>query len=179
MIEAIIFAVALSMDAFAVAIGLGAKHAQKAAFVALLAALYFGLFQAGMSLLGYLCGKELFGWLDDYASGITSVLLITIGGKMIYDIVASKDDEDKPVHITHKVMVLLALATSIDAIAGGFTLNLIAFQPLMTVGIVGALTLVLSWIGVQVGAKSGTWLEDKAGLMGGSVLLLMGVKMVI
>ena len=76
-------------------------------------------------------------------------------------------------------MLLLAIATSIDAIAGGFSLTLFPLDPLLLVLVIGIFTFFLSGTGVWIGAKSGTWLEGKANLLGGTVLLLMGVKMAV
>lgn len=104
MIEAIIFALALTMDAFAVSICLGAQHCTKTIVVALPCALYFGLFQAGMSLCGYLGGSQLLNllgcWLDDYASKVASILLLFIGSKMIYDVVVEDVNDSRPGQIT-------------------------------------------------------------------------------
>lgn len=137
-----------------------------------------------MSLCGYLGGSQLLNllgcWLDDYASKVASILLLFIGSKMIYDVVVEDVDDSRPGHITHRVMLLLAIATSIDAIAGGFSLTLFPLDPLLLVLVIGIFTFFLSGTGVLwIGAKSGTWLESKAGLLGGTVLLLMGVKMAV
>ena len=104
MIEAVIFALALGTDAFAVSIGLGAQHCTKTIVVALPCALYFGLFQAGMSLYGYLGGQPIAqlarSWLDDYASKVASILLLFIGSKMIYDVVVEDVNDSRPGQIT-------------------------------------------------------------------------------
>lgn len=113
-----------------------------------------------MSLCGYLGGSQLLNllgcWLDDYASKVASILLLFIGSKMIYDVVVEDVNDSWPGHITHRVMLLLAIATSIDAIAGGFSLTLFALDPLLLVSVIGILTFFLSGTGVWIGAKSGT-----------------------
>tara|TARA_R110002153_G_scaffold19073_3_gene65883 strand:+ start:2768 stop:3307 length:540 start_codon:yes stop_codon:yes gene_type:complete len=175
-IEVVILALALSMDAFAVSIGLGAKHTDKTIFLAIKAGLYFGFFQGLMPLIGYMGGKEIFGWVEAYAAWIAFVLLFIIGSKMIYESVAGGPEKDI-VKITHKVMIVLAIATSIDALAAGFSLTLLDINSILACVIIGVTTLIFSVIGVFVGAKSGTWLESKAELLGGVVLILIGVKL--
>ena len=178
MIEVLILAVALSMDAFAVSIGLGSKHLQRTKSLALMAAIYFGLFQALMPMIGFLGGKGVLGWVEDYAHWIAFFLLMLIGGKMIYESVSEGIEEDIA-QITHKVMLILAIATSIDAMAAGFTLTLMEVNPFLACGIIGITTFLFSWIGVFVGAKSGTWLESKAELLGGVILVLIGFKLLL
>ena len=178
MIEVLILAVALSMDAFAVSIGLGSKHLQRTKSLALMAAIYFGLFQALMPMIGFLGGKGVLGWVEEYAHWIAFFLLMLIGGKMIYESVSEGIEEDIA-QITHKVMLILAIATSIDAMAAGFTLTLMEVNPLLACGIIGITTFLFSWIGVFVGAKSGTWLESKAELLGGVILILIGFKLLL
>ena len=176
MIDVAILATALSMDAFAVSIGLGAKHTDKTLSLAIMAGLYFGFFQGLMPLIGYLGGKEVFGWLEAYAAWIAFFLLLIIGSKMIYESFSGGIEKDI-VKITHKVMFALAVATSIDALAAGFTLTLLDVNPFVACAIIGLTTLVFSGMGIFVGAKSGTWLESKAELFGGIVLVLIGCKL--
>ena len=178
MIEVLILAVALSMDAFAVSIGFGSKHLQRTKSLALMAAIYFGLFQALMPMIGFLGGKGVLGWVEEYAHWIAFFLLMLIGGKMIYESVSEGIEEDIA-QITHKVMLILAIATSIDAMAAGFTLTLMEVNPFLACGIIGITTFLFSWIGVFVGAKSGTWLESKAELLGGVILILIGFKLLL
>ena len=178
MFEVIILAVALSMDAFAVSIGLGSKHVQHTKSLALMSAAYFGIFQGVMPLIGYLGGKSVLGWVDAYAQWIAFALLVFIGLKMIHESSNSATEEGTE-RITNKLMLVLAIATSIDAMAAGFTLTLLELNPLLACAIIGATTLVFSGCGVFIGAKSGTWLENKAELLGGIVLILIGFKILI
>lgn len=176
MIDVAILATALSMDAFAVSIGLGAKHTDKTLSLAIMAGLYFGFFQGLMPLIGYLGGKEVFGWLEAYAALIAFFLLLIIGSKMIYESFSGGIEKDI-VKITHKVMFALAVATSIDALAAGFTLTILDVNPFVACAIIGLSTLVFSGVGIFVGVESGTWLESKAELFGGIVLVLIGCKL--
>jgi putative Mn2+ efflux pump MntP len=177
-IEVILLAIALSMDAFAVSIGLGSKHKLSPRSLALMSGIYFGLFQALMPLIGYLGGKGVLGWFEEYASLISFLLLVLIGGKMIFESLTEGIEEDIT-NITHKVMLMLAIATSIDAMAAGFALTLMDVGPFIACFIIGITTFLFSYIGVFIGTKSGTWLESKAELFGGVVLILIGLKLLL
>jgi putative Mn2+ efflux pump MntP len=175
MIDVFILAIALSMDAFAVSIGLGSKHKRNDMSLAFMCGTYFGLFQALMPLMGYLGGKGVMGWIQTYASWIACLLLLLVGGKMIYESFAEGIEEDIAA-ITHRVMLILAIATSIDAMAAGFALTLLDTGPLTACLVIGVTTFCCSWIGVFVGTKTGTWLESKAEFFGGAVLVLIGLR---
>lgn len=175
MTEVMILAMALSMDAFAVSIGLGAKQ-QRHSRLAWSTACYFGVFQGVMPLIGYLGGKGLLGWFAQYAHWVAFVLLLLIGAKMIFE-AFSEGIEDDLAQITHRVMLILALATSVDAMAAGFTLVLLEVNPWVACSVIGAVTFLFSYIGVYVGKRSGTWLEAYAEMLGGVVLILIGFKL--
>ncbi len=176
MLEVLILAVALSMDAFAVAIGLGAKKDTPG--LALKAGLFFGVFQGLMPFIGYLGGKGVLGWMADYAHFIAFVLLALIGAKMIYEALQEGIEEDIAV-VTNKMMLLLAVATSIDAMAAGFSLTLLDANPYIACLSIGIVTFAFSWFGVLIGRKSGTQLGSKAEIFGGVVLILMGLKILL
>ncbi len=178
MIETLLLAIALSMDAFAVSIGLGSKHKLKPVSLAILCGVYFGLFQALMPLIGYLGGKGMLGWIEDFAPWLAFALLVLIGGKMIYEAFAEGVEEDIAI-ITHRVMIMLAIATSIDAMAAGFALTLLDVGVWVACLIIGVTTFIFSFIGVFIGTKSGTWLESKAEFLGGIVLVLIGLKILL
>ena len=177
-VEVLLLAVALSMDAFAVSIGLGSKHKKKPVSLALMSGFYFGIFQALMPLIGYLGGRGVLGWVEAYAPWIAFSLLSLIGGKMIYESLSEGIEEDIS-NITHRVMLILAIATSIDAMAAGFALTLLDAGPLAACLIIGVTTYIFSYTGVFIGTKSGTWLESKAELFGGVVLILIGLKILL
>lgn len=197
MIEVVLLAIALAMDAFAVAIGLGAKSQKQSKQyllrLAIYAALYFGIAQGVMPLIGYLLGAALLGWLAAAAPWIGGIILVGLGGKMLYDVFDGdgedavdsalylKSDTDDAVavinnSINHRTMFTLAIATSIDAMAAGFTLNLLALNAWLACLIIALVTAGFSFFGVYLGEKSGTWLEDKAEALGGIVLVAIGVK---
>ena len=179
MIEVIILAIALSMDAFAVSIGLGAtKQHSKVAPLGIIVAIYFGIFQGIMPILGYLGGKGVLSWIESYTSLIAFLLLFLIGVKMIFDSFSEGIEEDIS-KITHRVILILAIATSIDAMAAGFSLALLPVNPFIACFIIAMITFTSSWLGVLVGEKGGTWLESKAEFFGGVTLILMAIKILI
>lgn len=188
MIEVFLLAIALAMDAFAVSIGLGAKsQKQSSAYVlrlAVYAALYFGIAQGVMPLIGYLLGAVLLGWLVTAAPWIGGGILILLGAKMLYEafngeieaVLADSFDENIQEKINHRMMFTLAIATSIDAMAAGFTLNLLALNAWLACLIIAIVTAVFGFFGIYLGKHSGTWLEDKAEILGGLVLIAIGIK---
>jgi len=173
MFEVIVLAVALSMDAFAVSIGLGSKGDSRG--LGIKAGVFFGAFQALMPLIGYLGGKGILGWVDAYAHWIAFGLLALVGGKMIYEGLQEGIEEDIAA-ITNKMMLFLSVATSIDAMAAGFSLTLLDINAYLACLIIGVTTFAFSWAGVEIGKHSGTWLESKAEIFGGTVLILIGIK---
>jgi len=175
-LEVFILAIALSMDAFAVSIGLGSK--QNSRNMGLKAGLFFGIFQALMPFIGYLGGRGVLGWVDRYAHWIAFGLLALIGAKMIYEGVQEDIAEDLAA-ITNKMMLILAIATSIDAMAAGFSLTLLDVNATLACLIIGITTFAFSWAGVLMGKNSGTWLESRAEIFGGTVLILIGLKILL
>jgi len=178
MFEVLILAVALSMDAFAVSIGLGSKYKHNTRALAAKAAIYFGLFHALMPLIGFLGGKGVFGWVEGYAHWIAFLLLLLVGIKMIYESIFQVSIKETT-QITHKMLLALTIATSIDAVAAGFALTLFDVNPFFACALIGATAFIFSWLGVYVGAKNGTYLEGKAELFGGIVLIVIGFKVLL
>ena len=198
MFEVVLLAVALAMDAFAVAIGLGAKSQKQSRTyilrLAIYAALYFGIAQGIMPLIGYLLGAAMLSWLAAAAPWIGGFILIALGGKMLYEAFTGEAEamvEDANVSvntvdianntsdINHRTMFTLAIATSIDAMAAGFTLNLLSINAWLACFIIAVVTAGFSLVGVYFGERSGTWLEDKAEIVGGLVLILIGLKVML
>ncbi|SUD92097.1 manganese efflux pump MntP [Psychrobacter phenylpyruvicus] len=194
MIEVLFLAIALAMDAFAVSIGLGAKQSNTAYSssakakamllrLALMAGVYFGIAQGIMPLIGYLLGSALLGWLASAAPWIGCIILVVLGAKMLYEAISGEEEEEIGVEdntkIDHKLMTTMAIATSIDAMAAGFTLNLLAVNAWMACLIIALVTAMFSFGGVYLGRQFGTWLEDKAEILGGVVLIIIGIKMVL
>lgn len=175
MLEVFMLAVALSMDAFAVSIGLGAKRYPVIPFLAIKVAVLFGFFQGFMPLIGYFAGVGVGEYITSFDHWIAFVLLGGIGVKMMID--ARQDDVTEEIcTLSHKILITLAVATSIDAMAAGFTLNLFDLSITASVVLIGVVTFVFSYVGVLIGQKGSVWLESKAEFFGGLVLLLIGTK---
>lgn len=178
MFEIVILAIALSMDAFAVSISLGSKHLTPINSLAFKSGIYFGVSQGLMPFIGYWGGKGLLGWAEEYARWLAFTILLLIGGKMIYESF-SKDLGQEVLATTHKVMFALAIATSIDAMAAGFALPLLDFNPFLACVIIGFTTFLFSWVGVIIGSNSDKWLGSKAELLGGIMLILIGLRILL
>lgn len=181
-IELFLIGVGLSMDAFAVSIckGLGMeKINKKQAFTI---GLYFGGFQALMPLIGWFLGIRFQQYITSIDHWIAFILLVCIGGKMVVEAVRDKHDEviekkDQP--LNHKEMFLLAVATSIDALAVGITFAFLDTPIIEAIVIIGCTTFVLSIVGVIVGNFFGTRYKKKAEIIGGIILILIGLKILL
>ena len=181
-VELFLIGIGLSMDAFAVSIckGLSVQHLRVRHM--LLAGLYFGAFQALMPLLGYLLGAGFAGTIEAYDHWIAFFLLLFIGGKMVIEAVRDKDVQEigaKDLPLDHKEMLLLAVATSIDALAVGITFAFLNVSIMEACLIIGCTTFVLSVIGVVVGNFFGTRYKRKAEIAGGVILILIGLKILL
>ena len=178
MLEVLLLSFALSMDAFAVSIGLGVKSQTFDKKLALKVGLFFGFFQAFMPLVGYLASIGLGSFITEIDHWVAFVLLAGIGGKMLYESYQEKTEEEIAI-VTNKVLLLLAIATSIDAMAAGFTLGLLDLNPFLSMILIGIITFLFSFFGVFVGTKGGSFLEDKAEKLGGIVLIGLALKIFV
>ena len=174
--------IGLSMDAFAVSIckGLAMRKVNKKQ--ALVIGLFFGGFQALMPFIGWALGMQFQRYITNIDHWIASVLLVFIGGKMIVEAVKPEEEEavevlDPPLDI--KQMFLLAIATSIDALAVGVTFAFLDYPIVEAISIIGVTTFVISIGGVYVGNFFGSRYKNKAELAGGLILVLLGVKILL
>ena len=182
-IELFLMGVGLSMDAFAVSVckGLGMRKLNKKQ--ALVIGLYFGGFQALMPLIGWLLGSQFQQYITNIDHWIAFILLGFIGGKMIVEAIKEWHEEDvvevmdQP--LDHKNMLMLAVATSIDALAVGITFAFLDTPILEAITIIGCTTFVISIVGVAVGNFFGDKYKHKAELVGGVILVLLGLKILI
>lgn len=178
--ELLLIALGLSMDAFAVAIckGLGMRRMQWKN--ALIIALFFGGFQALMPLLGWGLGRQFEQYITAIDHWIAFVLLVFIGGKMIRDALRGGGEEEACGDgLDLRELAGLAVATSIDALAVGVTFAFLRVQIVPSVALIGATTFCLSLLGVLIGREFGDWLMQKAQLAGGTVLILIGLKILL
>lgn len=174
--EMFIIAVGLSMDAFAVAICKGLCMSKMSWKNAVITGLYFGGFQSGMPLIGYLLGSQFKYAITAFDHWIAFILLGIIGISMIRESFSKEEEECTECSLDPKNMVMLALATSIDALAVGVTFAFLQVQILPAVSYIGITTFVLSILGVKVGNAFGVRFKSKAEFLGGLILIFMGTK---
>ena len=177
-IELVILAAGLAMDAFAVSICKGLSVQKYSKKQSVIAGLYFGGFQAGMPVLGWLLGKQFESLIKSVDHWIAFVLLVLIGANMIRESL-KKDDEDLNSSFSPKTMLPLAVATSIDALAVGVTFAFLDVQIVPAVSVIGAITFAFSAAGVKIGNVFGAKYKSKAELVGGIVLICIGIKILI
>lgn len=179
--ELFLIGLGLSMDAFAVAVckGLSMQRIDRRYTVTI--ALFFGVFQAVMPLAGWFLGSQFAGYIQQFDHWIAFVLLALIGGNMIKESRES-EEESAPAtagRIDYKELFLLAVATSIDALAVGITFAFLEVSIVPAVSLIGVTTFVISLGGVFVGNYFGSKYKSKAELMGGVILILIGAKILL
>lgn len=173
-----IIALGLSMDAFAVAICKGLAMQKITIKKALIVGLWFGGFQGLMPAIGYLLGSQFESYIINIDHWIAFVLLFIIGGNMIKEAL-SQDEEPASESLAFKEMLVLALATSIDALAVGVTFAFLKVQIVPAVLFIGVITFTLSSLGVKIGNIFGSRYKSKAEFAGGIILILMGCKILL
>ncbi len=178
--EIFLIGIGLSMDAFAVAVCRGLKMQKLNVKHTAVIALFFGGFQALMPLIGWFLGKQFEKYITAVDHWIAFALLAFIGGKMIYDSFKKDDDDQGEKDIFNiKEIFVMAVATSIDALAVGITFAFLSVNIWSSISIIGVTTFVLSAIGVLIGHKFGTKYKNKAELAGGVILVLIGLKILL
>ena len=172
-------ALALAMDAFAVALGTGAVLSRLTGRHLFRLGFHFGLFQALMPVIGWLAGLTIMQWVEAWDHWIAFSLLAIIGGRMIYEAVSDEEKADERDPTKGLSLVLLSIATSIDALAVGFSLSVIGvsiWMPALVIGLVaGVLTIAGMLLGGRIGDRWGTRVE----IFGGLVLIAIGIKILI
>ena len=177
--EIILIAISLAMDAFAVSICKGLSMKKMDWKKTIIIGLYFGIFQGGMPLIGYFLGigfEESIKFIDHW---IAFGLLAFIGGNMIKEALSKEDDDEIDDKVDFKTMVVLAIATSIDALAVGVTFAFLNVNIVLAVSLIASITFIISCIGVKLGNVFGDKYEKKAEFSGGLVLILIGLKILL
>jgi putative Mn2+ efflux pump MntP len=177
--EIVLIAVGLSMDAFAVSITLGLSVKKPKIREILIPGIFFGGFQALMPITGYFAGYYFASKVEEFAPWIAFVLLGIIGGNMIKESLSKKEEDLTENYFQLMKMLVLAIATSIDALAVGITFAFFRINIFEAAIIIGSITFVLSMVGVKIGSIFGTRFKSKAEFAGGLVLVLLGVKIVV
>ena len=178
-IELLIIAVGVSMDAFAISIckGLSVKRMHPSYVIS--AALWFGGFQALMPLIGYFVGISFADMVSEVDHWIAFVLLAIIGGKMIKEACQKDEDCEYNPDFSTKTMFLLAVATSIDALAVGVSFAFLGVDIWVSVLVIGLMTGAFSALGVQLGNIFGCRFKSKAEFVGGLILIAIGLKVLL
>ncbi len=178
-VELVLISIGLSMDAFVVSIGKGISLNKIEKKNVLVIALFFGFFQGFMPLVGYMLGSTFSEYIVSFDHWIAFILLSLVGGNMLIEAFSDEDSEEKESFKVREIFIL-AIATSIDALAVGITLALIQDVEIITsVVIIGIITFTLSYIGVIFGKKIGTKFGKVAEIFGGLVLIGIGLKILI
>lgn len=176
-IELLLIAVGLSMDAFAVSVCKGLSVKKVGVKHAALAGLYFGGFQFLMPVIGYLLGFRFESVIESIDHWVAFVLLAFIGGNMIKESFGKGEELNDDFGV--KTMLLMAIATSIDALAVGITFAFLEVQILPAAGLIGVTTFLLSFVGIYIGNAFGTRYKSRAELAGGIILVVIGVKILL
>ena len=176
--ELFILAVGLSMDAFAVAVCKGLAMPKCTFKKAAIVGLWFGGFQALMPAIGYILGAQFQEAIASIDHWIAFVLLALIGGNMIHEAL-DNDEEEADASLDVKTMFLLAVATSIDALAIGITFAFLKVNIIPAVCFIGIVTFIISFAGVKIGNVFGARYKNKAEIVGGVILILLGLKILL
>jgi len=179
-IEVILLSVGLAMDAFSVSVckGLSMKKIDRRG--AFMTALFFGVFQAGMPVVGYLLGSRFTDKIESIDHWIAFILLAFIGGKMIFEALTEKEEEaEGEYHLNYGELTVLAIATSIDALAVGLVFAASKTSIIFPVAMIGMITFALSLAGVVIGHRFGGKFGSKAEIAGGAILIFIGLKLLL
>ena len=178
LIELFLIAVGLSMDAFEVSVCKGLAMPKCTFKKAAIVGLWFGGFQALMPAIGYVLGAQFQEAIASIDHWIAFVLLALIGGNMIHEAL-DNDEEEADASLDVKTMFLLAVATSIDALAIGITFAFLKVNIIPAVCFIGIVTFIISFAGVKIGNVFGARYKNKAEIVGGIILILLGLKILL
>jgi len=185
-IELLLLAVALAMDAFAVSICKGLSSKESYIKTGLVCGAWFGIFQALMPFLGWLLASLVATYVESVSAYIAFILLVFLGGKMIFEAIKEGDtchcceENEKNASLSFRVMLGFAIATSIDAMAAGVTLAVNGEKRVaLALAFIGTVTFLFCFIGAAVGAKVGERWRSKAEIIGGVILIALGAKILI
>ncbi len=181
-ITVLLIGLGVAMDAFSVAITDGIVLKKPKLYEAAKIALFFGIFQFLMPCAGYILGSAFARFITAFDHWIAFILLAFIGGKMIFEAISEKDEAGEIKNpLSFATLIVLAVATSIDALAVGVTFATIpgGMSVFSASSIIGLVTFAISFAGVYIGSKFGNLLGNKAEIAGGVVLSLIGIKIII
>ncbi|MBO5879589.1 MAG: manganese efflux pump [Clostridia bacterium] len=179
----ILLGMGLAMDAFSVSLANGLNEPKMKPYKMLGVAGIFAFFQFAMPMIGWVCVAtvaNIFSVFEKFIPWIALALLGFIGGKMIYESISKKCGEEECCAVGFFALIVQGIATSIDALSVGFTISdYSVWEALLACLLIGVLTYVICFVGIAIGKKAGTKLASKAGIFGGSILILIGLEIFI
>lgn len=181
--KSIMLGIGLAMDAFSVSLanGLGEPDMKKRKMCGV--AGIFSLFQFAMPMIGWVCVSTIaraFSAFEKFIPWIALILLGYIGGKMVYESIKNKDSEVNKPAVGFGALIVQGIATSIDALSVGFTISEYnCLEALLSCALIGAVTFLICFAGIEIGKKAGTRLAGKAGILGGAILIFIGLEIFI
>jgi manganese efflux pump family protein len=179
-VEILLIAAGLSMDAFAVSVGAAASNSRMAPRATFRLPFHFGLFQCLMPIAGWLLGSEVAGFVSAFAGWVAWILLTLVGGHMVYaGLVAEGEDTYRVDPSKGMALVLLSVATSIDALAIGFSLAILQVAIWYPAVVIGVVTGTLSLVGLRLGARLGKGIGRPMEIGGGVLLIAIGLRILL
>ncbi|NQT92693.1 MAG: manganese efflux pump [Lentisphaerae bacterium] len=179
LVTILLIAVALAMDAFAVAIATGIAILHFRLRHAFLVALWFGAFQAIMPLLGWVGGLQVSPFIEEIDHWIVFFLLGGVGCKMLYESFQIREVEERTDPLRTRTLLLLSVATSIDAFAAGVSFAVLRVSVVTPILVIGAVTFGMSFVGVWIGDRGGHFFERKVEIFAGLILIAIGAKVLL
>jgi putative Mn2+ efflux pump MntP len=177
-LELIILGISLSIDSFVASVSIGANKIKLQFFPAMKIAFIMAFFQTLFPFLGWLTGKSIMRYIEEYDHWVAFIMLSAIGFKMIYDSLKNEETQ-KDLDLKNMAILGMAIATSIDALVVGIGFGIIAVEILLALCIIGFSTFLFSAVGIRIGKFIGDRFNKAAGVLGGLVLFLLGLKLLI
>jgi len=178
LLSVLIVSISLAMDAFSVSIGQGIIHKTNRLRLAFRASCSFGLFQILMPFIGWIIGNNIKG-IEEYDHWFAFALLNVVGGKMIFESIKDASKRKALPLLGFIELIILSIATSIDALIVGFSLSLLRIPLILPIFMFGLITFLFSFIGILLGNKMGKLLGNKAEIFGGILLIGIGAKILL
>lgn len=179
LVTSLLIGIALAMDCFAVSLAIGTTTKTKLLNTALIIAFCFGAFQAGMTLIGWAAGTGLTGLIAGFDHWVAFLLLAIIGAKMIHEGLENEDEEEPISGLRFVPVMILSLATSIDALAVGVSFAFLHESVLVPALIIGLVAFIFSCAGVLSGMRLKTVLGKRIEIIGGLILILIGLNILV
>ena len=181
--NSILFGIGLAMDAFSVSLANGLNEPKMKTGRMCCMAGIFAVFQFAMPMIGWICVStiaKVFSAFEKFIPWIALILLAYIGGKMLYESLKGNGCENEKCEVCFSALIVQGIATSIDALSVGFEISKYNFfEALVSCLLIGAVTFLICFVGIEIGKRSGTKLANKAGILGGCILIFIGLEIFI